>query len=288
MEFILKQIFSKEGLCVGLKKKVISLLTQNKDLILRGLSVAILISIWWFLAEIGVTNHALRLDTSRWPSPWEVANATYHLATQQPANMLTHMGMSLYRVLVGFVLAALIGIPLGLAIGWNKVVENLTFPIIEALRPIPPLAWIPVILIAFGTGTTMIFITFIGAFFPIVLNSILGVKQVKEVQVEAAKSLGADELTIFRKIVIPKALPSIFAGLGIGMGIAWVSIVAAEMVAGNYGLGYFVWSMYNTLSYAHVVVGMILLGVLGYICSLVVREVGNKATPWTDFQGGDC
>ncbi|WP_408955040.1 ABC transporter permease [Natroniella sp. ANB-PHB2] len=260
---------------------------KHKQNILRGISIICLFIIWWLLAEFGLQSDLLGFDTTRWPTAWQVIQAGHSLLTQQLSTMLRHIGNSLYRVLVGFLLAAILGVPLGLGIGWNQIIRNLTFPIIEILRPIPPLAWIPVILIAFGTNTTMIFITFIGAFFPIVLNSILGVQSVEEVEVRAAESLGADEIRLFKEVVIPKALPSVFTGLSVGMGIAWISIVAAEMIAGDYGLGYFVWSMYNTLNYSHVVIGMILLGLLGYLCSTLIRYLGAKLTPWTKFQGGD-
>lgn len=260
---------------------------ENVQLIRRGISILGMIAVWWFLAEVGISSELLGFDTARWPTPLAVIEAAYNLLTQHPAEMVKHVGMSLYRVLFGFVLAAIIGVPLGLIIGRSQVVEDLMFPIVETLRPIPPLAWIPVILIVFGTGPTMIFITFIGAFFPIVLNSLLGVRQVKEVEIQAAKNLGADEMKIFKEVVVPKALPSVFTGLSVGMGIGWISIVAAEMIAGNYGLGYFIWSAYNTLKYPQVVVGMILLGVLGYSCSIAVRKLGEKVTPWTEFQGGE-
>jgi len=247
-------------------------------------SILSFVVVWWLFSKYGVTFG--NIDTSRWPTPVEVFLASKVMLTEELAITLNHSWTSLYRVLVGFFLAAILGIPLGLGIGANRLVEDAAFPVIEVLRPIPPLAWIPVILIVFGIQKTMFFITFIGALFPIVLNTISGVDSVQKVEVRAARCLGASRWKVFKEVIIPKSLPSIFTGLAIGMGISWISIVAAEMVAGKLGLGYFIWSSYNTLNYSDVVFGMISLGILGYVCSTAIRVVGDRSMPWSKFTGG--
>lgn len=247
-------------------------------------AVIAFVVVWWLLSKYGLAYG--NVDTARWPTPIEVLDMTRIMLTEKLGQSVAHSWTSLYRVLVGFVLATVLGVPLGLGIGVNRFVEDATFPVIELLRPIPPLAWIPVILIVFGIQRTMYFITFIGAFFPIVLNTIAGASSVQEVEVRAARCLGASRRKIFLEVIVPKSLPSIFTGLAIGMGISWISIVAAEMVAGKLGLGYLVWSSYNTLEYSRVVFGMIALGLLGYGCSASIRYFGDWAMPWREFTGG--
>lgn len=259
-------------------------ISSKKRVILKISSILLFISLWWFLSDVGVKIG--EIATSRWPTPIEVIVESHKMLANNPMEVLHHSWASFYRVIVGFFVAAIVAIPLGLGIGTNRIIEDLTYPIVESLRPIPPLAWIPIILIAFGTRGTMFFITFIGAVFPIILNTISGVNTVRKVEVRAAKCLGANNKKIFKEIVLPKSLSNIFTGLAVGMGIAWICIVAAEMVAGNYGLGYYIWTSYNTLQYERVVFGMILLGILGYGCSALIRIIGDKVMPWRKYSEG--
>lgn len=195
--------------------------------------------------------------------------------------------LSLGRVLVGFVAAMLVGIPLGLAMAVSKVVYGLTFPSFEVLRPIPPLAWVPVSIIFWPTQELSIaFVTFLGAFFTIVINVVGGARSIDSRFFQAAQAMGASRWDIFRRIVLPATLPSIVVGSSVGMGITWNVVVAAEMISGGGssgsggGLGFFIWNSYVGGSYEQIVVGMISIGIAGYACSEVLRSLGGLATPW--------
>ena len=189
--------------------------------------------------------------------------------------------ISFERVFVGFAIAQLIGIPLGLFMGWRKRFYYLTFPVFEVLRPIPPLAWVPLSIVFWPTAESSIeFVIFLGAFFTVLINTISGVKNIDERYVRAAQSLGASSALIFRRVILPGALPSIFTGMSVGMGITWSVLVAAEIIAGHSGLGYLTWEAYVAGTFATIIVGMISIGVAGYLSSIFVRWIGTKAMPW--------
>jgi len=185
------------------------------------------------------------------------------------------------RVLSGFIVAMIIGIPLGLIMGLSRHFRDLTFPTLEILRPIPPLAWVPTAVIFWPTPEmSMIFVTFLGAFFTMVLNILGGVKNVDIRYVRSAQSLGSSKKDIFWRIVLPATLPSLFTGMTVGMGITWAVVVAAEMIASRSGLGFLTWKSYVAGDYPVIVIGMISIGIAGYISSAVIRMLGDRLTPW--------
>jgi NitT/TauT family transport system permease protein len=195
--------------------------------------------------------------------------------------------LSLLRVMVGFVAAMVIGIPLGLLMAVSKTFNSLSFPSFEILRPIPPLAWVPVSIIFWPTQELSIaFVTFLGAFFTVVINVVGGAKSIDGRFFQAAQAMGASQWDIFRRVVLPATLPSIVVGSSVGMGITWNVVVAAEMISGGGnsssggGLGFFIWNSYVGGSYEQIVVGMISIGIAGYACSEVLRALGGLATPW--------
>lgn len=210
------------------------------------------------------------------------------------AGLLTNYGyweswyLSLGRVLAGFVAAMVVGIPLGLLMAVSKTFNGLTFPSFEVLRPIPPLAWVPVSIIFWPTQELSIaFVTFLGAFFTVVINVVGGAKSIDSRYFQAAQAMGASQWDIFRRVVLPATLPSIVVGSSVGMGITWNVVVAAEMISGGGssggsggGLGFFIWNSYVGGSYEQIVVGMISIGIAGYACSEVLRALGGLATPW--------
>ena len=210
------------------------------------------------------------------------------------AGLLTNYGyweswyLSLVRVLAGFVAAMVIGIPLGLLMAVSKTFNGLTFPSFEVLRPIPPLAWVPVSIIFWPTQELSIaFVTFLGAFFTVVINVVGGAKSIDSRYFQAAQAMGASQWDIFRRVVLPATLPSIVVGSSVGMGITWNVVVAAETISGGGssggsggGLGFFIWNSYVGGSYEQIVVGMISIGIAGYACSEVLRALGGLATPW--------
>ena len=188
---------------------------------------------------------------------------------------------SVYRVFIAFVLATTSGIVIGVLMGWSRVFRALTFPLLEMLRPIPILAWIPLaILLLPGREAPIIGLTFLAAFFVTILNTLLGVRSIDEVYFRAARSLGFSEWAILFHVIIPGALPYIFVGLQIAMGACWFSLVASEIVSGQAGLGYKVWETYYSVQYETMVIIMATLGLLGYISSALVRMLGNRLMRW--------
>lgn len=193
---------------------------------------------------------------------------------------------SFRRVLEGFIAAQILGIPFGLGLAVNKYFRDLFFPPFEVLRPIPPLAWVPASIIFWPTTEMSIaFVTFLGAFFTIVINVLGGARSIDVRYLRAAQSMGANQWDLFWKIILPGTLPSIFTGAAVGMGITWEVVLAGEMISGggqqsSGGLGFFIWSSYMSGGLEKVIVGMISIGIAGYISSSVIRYFGERAMPW--------
>ena len=185
---------------------------------------------------------------------------------------------TLTRVLLGFIVAAAVAIPAGILIGWSKTVENYLSFTIGLLRPIPPIAWIPFAILWFGLGLgSAIFVIFVGSVFPILINTADGVKRIDKVYIESASTLGANQYQTLRKVVVPAALPNIITGLKVGMGIALMCTVAAEMIGSNNGLGYLILTATSMLDSASAIVGMLTIGVIGlgfeYIFTRMERKI---------------
>jgi NitT/TauT family transport system permease protein len=218
------------------------------------------------------------------PSPTDVVPAFWALLHSPKLPM--HLAASVSRVFVGFCAAAGVGVGFGLAIGRYRMLEDTLLPPLEVLRPIPAVAWIPLAILMFPSSEfSMMFITFVGALFPILLNTVHGVEALDSRLLSTARSLGAKPLALYVEVVLPGAAPAIFTGLSIGMGTAWFCLVTAEMIAGQYGIGYFVWVSYTLQNYANIVVGMALIGVLGMGSSALVKRIGNALTPWYRLRG---
>jgi NitT/TauT family transport system permease protein len=189
--------------------------------------------------------------------------------------------MTTGRVLAGVGAAYLIGIPLGLMIGWRKVFSDLTFPTLEILRPIPAPAYLPIaILLLPWQEASVAFIPFIDAFFPVLLNTITGVKLIDRDYFRAARCLGSSPSQIFWHVVLPGALPSISSGCAIGMGIGWMGAVVGEMITGKWGLGYRIWEAYIMIRYPLIVDGMIAIGILGFASAVLIRYLTIRLVPW--------
>ncbi len=213
------------------------------------------------------------------PAPTAVARAA--VTFFQSPKAVRHIASSVKRVVTGFALATMLAIPLGLLIGQARWAEDILFTPLEILRPIPGVAWIPLAILMFATSEqSMIFICFIGAFFPILISTIHGVETLDRRLVNAAQSLGARNVNILFEVVLPGALPAIVTGLTIGTGSCWLLVVTAEMVAGQFGIGYFTWESYSLQNYPEIVLGMLIIGVLGMASSAAVRFVGDRLMPW--------
>lgn len=213
------------------------------------------------------------------PAPTAIFSAAQELIAR--GQLGTHVVASLRRVLVAVAVAAAIGIPLGLAMGWWAGFRRVVNPLVEFFRPIPPLAWIPLSILWFGIGDTQNqYIIFLAAFFPIVLNTMAGARDVDAYLVRAGLSLGANERDLFRTVVLPAALPAIFTGIRIGLGIGWMALVAGELVAAPNGLGFMINNARTVFRSDYILLGMVLIGVLGLILDVLMRKVAQLVMPW--------
>jgi NitT/TauT family transport system permease protein len=213
------------------------------------------------------------------PSPAAVGAAFgRHLGEE---SFYIHILVSIRRILIGYVVASAVGIGTGLLVGRSRIARDLITPYVELLRPIPAVAWIPLAILMWPTEeASIVYITFLGALFPIILNTVHGVEQTPEVLVRAARSLGASSLQVFRHVVLPAAFPSIAAGLAIAMGVSWFSLLAGEIISGQYGIGYFTWNAYSLIDYEDIVVGMLTIGVLGTLSTYGVRLLTRPLLAW--------
>lgn len=185
------------------------------------------------------------------------------------------------RVLQGFALAALVGIPLGILIGWSRLVQDVVDPPIQMLRPIPITAWLPFSIAVFGIyDASALFLIGLGAFYPIVVNTTHGVRDTSRLLIRAAQMLGAGDATILFKVVFPSALSAIFTGLRLGIGIAWTAVIVAEIVAVKSGLGYVLWDAYYVSRMDICVAAMISVGLLGFLSDRVLYGVSSRVLRW--------
>jgi NitT/TauT family transport system permease protein len=249
----------------------------------RVLSVALCLGVW-HAATTWQLDLYVRFQNI--PTPARVLEEA--VALFGSAGFYVHILASLERIWLGFALATALGVGLGLLIGWFRFAEDTLFPPIELLRPIPAVAWVPISIMLWPTErSSIVFITTLGAFFPIVLNTIHGVEGIDRQLVRAATSLGAGRAAIFREVVIPGALPSMVTGLSVGMGVSWICLISAEMISGQFGVGYFTWVAYGIVKYSQIVVGMLTIGVLGMLSSALIRVAGARCMPWLPHPAKD-
>lgn len=196
-------------------------------------------------------------------------------------NYYTHILSSVQRVFIAFLLATVLGVSVGLLMGWRRIFHGLAFPILELLRPIPILAYIPIVLLIVpGREAPIVVLTFLAAFFVTILNTLLGVRSIDQSYLRAARSLGFSERAILLHVIFPGALPYVFVGLQIGMAACWFSLVASEIVSGQSGMGYQVWQTYYYQQYETMVIYMGTLGMLGWTSCAILRAVGNRMMRW--------
>ena len=257
--------------------------------LVRGVIGMVVFVVFWEVATsldewVGVSTPFL----ARLPPPSSVVEAFVDLVGS--GGFWQSAYLSFARVMWGFVAAMVVGIPFGLLMAVSPTAKAICFPPFELLRPIPPLAWVPAAIIFWPTPELSItFVTFLGAFFTVVINTVGGAEQIDRRFLLAARSMGASKRTIFRKVLLPATLPSIATGAVVGMGITWQVVVAAEMISGGGqggstgaggGLGFLIWNSYLGGAIPHVIVGMIGLGVAGYLSSTAVRMLSIKLMPW--------
>ncbi|OLC13249.1 MAG: ABC transporter permease [Candidatus Rokubacteria bacterium 13_1_40CM_69_27] len=237
--------------------------------------------------------------TSQWvlpgiiPAPAQVVESWYKWIFGPPGRSLspysgTWLANVLYssrRVLQGFLIAAGVGIPLGLFIGWNRLVANVVDPSIQLLRPVPITAWLPFSIAVFGIyDAGALFLIALGAFYPIVVNTTHGVRDTNLLLLRAARMLGAGPATILGKVVFPSALPSIFTGLRLGVGVAWTAVIVAEMIAVKSGLGYVLWDAYYVGRMDICVATMFSVGLLGFLSDRIILVASRLVLRWRTLE----
>jgi NitT/TauT family transport system permease protein len=263
----------------------ISLWQRVRGTVLAAIVPLLLLAFWHLAVQAGMTRLI--------PSPAEVAEYMVDFAVGGiwddafSATLHIHLLASMSRVYGGFALAALVAVPLGILIGRNETIRALLDPFLQLMRPIPVTAWLPLSMILFGLGPrSAFFLVFLGAFYPILLNTVFGVRSVEKRLFEAASMLGCSPSAQFTKVVLPAALPSIFTGLRLGLGLAWFVIVVGEMTGVPQGLGAVIMDG-RTLSRTELVIcGMIVIGIAGFLSDRVVVMVMNRLLRWSPSHHG--
>ena len=235
--------------------------------------IVALVAVWWFTVVAS--------GTIIFPTPWDVVLGTLEMA--RLGSLWDHIASSLFRVGAGFLLAAAVAIPLGLLMGWFKGVFATLNPLIQILRPISPIAWIPLAILWFGVGNVSpIFLIFLASVFPIIVETAAGVHSIERQYIRAAQNFGVSGLALFRQVVIPASLPHIITGMRISLGVAWLVVVAAEMIALRSGLGYLIIDSRNAGNrYDLVVAGMVIIGLTGLLLDILMRQLEKlKGVRW--------
>ncbi len=257
--------------------KIFDKIYQEK-IVLSLSSVLGFLLLWYLVTDLLELMPAIIL-----PSPEKVFFTIYEkiLVPVGEEKLFGHVGVSLVRILVGTGIALGLAIPLGILMGWYENLDAMASPIIEVLRPIPPIAWIPLAILWFGIGLgSKVFIIAIGVFFPTLINTYLGVKFVEPLLIKAAQTLGAKDKDILWEVIVPASVPLIVAGVRIGVGLGMMCLVAAELVAASSGLGYLIMLGGDDLKPELSITGMILIGILGLIADRMILGIERRVVFW--------
>jgi NitT/TauT family transport system permease protein len=230
--------------------------------------MGLLVVVWWVVVR--ATGSVV------FPTPGQVVSGTIELV--RDGTLWAHIGASLFRVSAGFVLAVAVAVPLGLWMGWVRGAFDTLNPLFQVLRPISPIAWIPIAILWFGVGNASpIYLIFISSVFPMIVQTTAGVHAIEQRYLWAAENFGVSRATLFSRVVIPAALPQIVVGMRIGLGVAWLVVVAAEMIALRSGLGYLIIDSRNAGNrYDLVIAGMILIGLIGLLLDGLMRLLERR------------
>ncbi|HBE18595.1 MAG TPA: nitrate ABC transporter, permease protein [Cyanobacteria bacterium UBA11149] len=259
---------------------LVSFIQKNSQKVIRpAIAIAIFLAIWQLLCISPDANL---------PSPVQVFQDTWDPLIINPFfdNGGTDKGLglqilaSLGRVAIGFALATIVGIALGITIGGNEFMYDAVDPIFQVLRTIPPLAWLPISLAAFrDSQPSAIFVIFITAIWPIIINTTVGVQQIPQDYKNVARVLRLSKQKYFFKVLFPSAVPYIFTGLRIGIGLSWLAIVAAEMLVGGVGIGFFIWDAYNSSAISEIMLALVYVGIVGLFLDRMVEFIASKVVP---------
>lgn len=241
-----------------------------------------LLFIWWGVTELKLIAPLFL------PAPQQVLHQLLVIASPQgfmDATLWQHLTASLARIVIALLAAVIIGIPVGIAMGLNDTVRGILDPLIEIYRPVPPLAYLPLMVIWFGIGeTSKILLIYLAIFAPVTLSAVAGVRSVAQVRVRAARALGASRWQVLRYVVLPSALPEILTGIRIGLGVGWSTLVAAELIAATQGLGFMVQSAGEFLATDVVIAGISVIAIIAFGLELGLRALQRRLTPWHGVQ----
>lgn len=246
--------------------------------------LAIIIQVWTTIASV-VDDFPTPSDTYVYAfggvtsSGDEIVGALsdpFYIENKDDKGIFWQIIASLERVFSGFLLAVIVGVPIGLIVGMSKNVQYALDPFIQIFKPVSPLAWLPLLLFVFqDINTTAISTIFITSIWPIIINTSLGVKNVSEDYLNVAKVLRFNPIEKITKIILPVAVPYIFTGMRLSLGIAWLVIVAAEMLTGGIGIGFWIWDEYNNLAYHNIIIGIIIVGLIGFILDIIMGKIAD-------------
>ncbi|WP_270503090.1 taurine ABC transporter permease TauC [Kluyvera ascorbata] len=250
----------------------------SRHLTLSLATLAVLLVIWWAVAAAHWVSPLFL------PPPGQVLNKLLTIASPQgfmDATLWQHLAASLGRIVVALLAATLIGIPVGIAMGLSPTVRGILDPLIELYRPVPPLAYLPLMVIWFGIGeTSKILLIYLAIFAPVAMSTLAGVKSAQHVRIRAAQSLGANRAQVLWLVILPGALPEILTGLRIGLGVGWSTLVAAELIAATRGLGFMVQSAGEFLATDVVLAGIAVIAIIAFSLELGLRALQRRLTPW--------
>jgi taurine transport system permease protein len=250
---------------------------EGSSVAISAVTVVLLVAVWAAITNLGLVKPLFL------PTPQAVFHQFYEYLTGQANDkpLWQHFMASMLRVFSAFLLACITAIPLGIAMGMSRVMRGIFDPPLEFYRPLPPLAYLPLIIIWFGIDETpKVLLIFLSCFAPLALAAQSGMRSASQEQINAAYSMGASYMQVIRHVILPSAMPDILIGMRIAIGFGWTTLVAAEMVAANLGLGQMVLNASNFLRTDIVIMGIIVIGVVAYLFDLLMRWIERKAVPW--------
>ncbi|MBC8131148.1 MAG: nitrate ABC transporter permease [Rhizobiaceae bacterium] len=263
------------------KSRLLKLAKSMADSVLPPAVVLVLLLAAWQIACSGATS-ALPPPTQVVTDTWELIVNPFYVNSGNDVGLAWQIWASLQRVLLGYALAVVGGISLGVLVGQSTWAMRGLDPIFQVLRTVPPLAWLPLSLAAFQNGEpAAIFVIFITAIWPIIINTAVGIRNIPEDYRNVSKVLRLNGVEFFTKIMIPAAAPYIFTGLRIGIGLSWLAIVAAEMLIGGVGIGFFIWDAWNSSLISDIILALVYVGLVGFALDRIVALVGRTVTRGT-------
>lgn len=250
----------------------------SRQITLSLSTLVVILAVWWTVAALQLISPLFL------PAPGQVLQKLITIAGPQgfmDATLWQHLAASLARIVIALLAAVLLGVPVGIAMGLSPTIHGILDPIIELYRPVPPLAYLPLMVIWFGIGeTSKILLIYLAIFAPVAMSALAGVRSAQQVRVRAAQSLGASRAQVLWFVILPGALPEILTGLRIGLGVGWSTLVAAELIAATRGLGFMVQSAGEFLATDVVLAGIAVIAVIAFILELGLRALQRRLTPW--------